>query len=75
MKNFEQLKTIDNEEWPQNNDEFIDFLFHTNIKQGNFSLHPMIHEFQLLAFTWLTTNQYELLHWLDNENNQNAYLI
>ncbi|CAF0932324.1 unnamed protein product [Rotaria sordida] len=75
IKNFEQLKTIDNEQWPTNNDELIDFLFHTSTIQGNFSSHPMILEFQSLIFTWLTTNQYEFLHWLDNENNQNAYLI
>ncbi|CAF2865135.1 unnamed protein product [Rotaria sp. Silwood2] len=75
IKNFEQLKTIDNEQWPTNNDELIDFLFHTSSIQGNFSSHPMILEFQSLIFTWLTTNQYEILHWLDNENNQNAYLI
>ncbi|CAF4525432.1 unnamed protein product [Rotaria sp. Silwood1] len=75
IKNFEQLKTIDNEQWPTNNDELIDFLFHTSTIQGNFSSHPMFLEFQSLIFTWLNSNQYEFLHWLDNENNQNAYLI
>jgi hypothetical protein len=75
IKNFEQLKTIDSEQWPRNNDELVDFLFHVGTIQTNFSSHPIILEFQSLIFTWLTTNQNEFLHWLDHENNQNAYFI
>jgi len=71
IKIFEQLKTIDDEQWPTNNDEFIDFLFHMSTIQGNFSSHPMIQEFQSFISTWFTTNQHEFLHWLDN---QHAYL-
>jgi hypothetical protein len=72
IKTFQQLQIIDNEQWPTNNDELVDFLFHISTIQGNFSSYPMIQEFQSFIFTWLTANQYEFLHWLDNHN---AYLI
>jgi hypothetical protein len=72
IKMFEQLKSIDNEQWPTNTDELVDFFFHISPIQGNFTTHPIIPEFQSFIFTWLTTNQEKFLHWLDN---QHAYLI
>jgi hypothetical protein len=68
VKRFNQLQTIDHEQWPINLDELVDVFFHL----GNFTSDPIIQEFQLIIFTWLTANQHEFLHWLDN---QNAYLI
>lgn len=75
MKSFDQLNTIDNEQWPVNNDDIIDFLFQISSLQVTLPSYSMIHEFQSLIFAWLTVNNYALLQWFDNENNQNSYLI
>lgn len=69
IKTFQQLETIDSEQWPINNDEVVDFLFYSASIQTNFSSYPMILEFQSIISTWLTRNQNDFLHWLDNENN------
>ena len=68
VKAFDQLQTIDREQWPINTDELVDLFFHL----GNFTSRSLIQEFQSVIFTWFTANQHEFLHWLDN---QNAYLI
>jgi len=72
MKIFDQLKTIDDEQWSTNTDELVDVFFHLGTIKENFTSQPIIKEFQYVIFTWLTTNQHEFLHWLDN---QNAYFI
>jgi hypothetical protein len=72
MKMFDQLKTIDDEQWSTNTDELVDVFFHLGTIQENFTSQPIIKEFQYVIFTWLATNQHEFLHWLDN---QNAYFI
>lgn len=69
IKNFEQLRLIDDEQWPIKTDELVDFFFHTSLVQGNFSVHPMLREFQSFLVTWLTTNEPDFIRWLDHENN------